>query len=372
MKDQFIEPTNMKKILFLADNLGSGGAERQMVSVARMLKRNGYDVSVLCYSEGDFNAHLLTDEEIPIIWMIEPHALPRIFKVRKYIRTHRYDVVISFLETPNFLNNLSAIGSHKWKVITGERSSMDSTFTSRKAKIYMKFQRFADVIVCNSNNARQKWMQHVPQFATKLKTIYNMVVLGEISADYCARKDGKLHMVVAASHQYLKNAMGLVRALSLMDEEQLSRIKIDWYGSKSSSGYGSKAYDEVCDYVKGHGLGNQIEFFGPTSDLANIMNQADIVALFSKLEGLPNTICEGMTIGKPIIMTRVSDYDKLVDPSNGFLCDWDNIESIKKALVQALYLNEIQLSQMGLASKNKANQLFSVESVMQQWMSVID
>lgn len=362
----------MKRILFLADGLGSGGAERQMVTVVRLLKSKGYDVYVLCYSAGDFNAHLLLDDAIPIIWKVESRALPRMLKVRRYIRKHRFDAVISFLETPNFLNNFAAIGPHQWKVITGERSSKDSTFASTKAKIYLKFQRFADVIVCNSDNARLKWIQHVPQFSTKLMTIYNTVTLGKVNTEYGVREDGKLHVVVAASHQYLKNALGMVKALSLLDEEELFHIKIDWYGSKNVSGYGSKAYDVVCDYVKEHKLGDYVEFHEPTRDLANKMNQADVVALFSELEGLPNTICEGMTIGKPIIMTRVSDFDTLVDSTNGFLCDWNDVESIKNAFESALSLNNDQLLQMGAASKNKANHLFSPESIARQWISIIE
>lgn len=361
----------MKKVLFLTDSLGSGGAERQMVSVACSLKRKGYDVSVLCYSSSDFNAHLLSDASIPIIRILESRALPRMCKVRRYIRKHQYDAVISFLETPNFLNNFAAIGPHKWKVITGERSSMDSTFTSKKAKIFMKLQRFADVIVCNSDNARLRWINHVPQYASKLKTIYNLVVLGNIDTEYCVRKDGKLHIVVAASHQYLKNAMGMVKALALLDKVQLSQIKIDWYGTKLIRGYDSSAYDEVCGYVKEHELGEYVSFYDPTCDMANKMNQADMVALFSELEGLPNAICEGMAIGKPVIMSRVSDYNTLIDSTNGFLCDWNDVESIKDAFVKALALDDNQLLQMGMASKEKSDKLFSVESVVQQWVSIV-
>lgn len=361
----------MKRILFLADGLGSGGAERQMVTVARLLKSKGYDVYVLCYSAGDFNAHLLLDDAIPIIWKVESRALPRMLKVRRYIRKHRFDAVISFLETPNFINNIAAIGPHQWKVITGERSSKDSTFASTKAKIYLKFQRFADVIVCNSDNARLKWIQHVPQFSTKLKTIYNTVTLGRINSEYCLRKDGLLHVIVAASHQYLKNAIGMVKALTLLDSDSLRRIRIEWYGKKTISGQESKAYKEVCDFVKEHDLEQYVKFCEPTQDLANKMNQADVVALFSKVEGLPNTICEGMTIGKPIIMTRVSDYDTLVDSTNGFLCDWNDMESIKNAFISALVLDDGQLLQMGVASRNKAYKLFSMETIAQEWLSII-
>lgn len=362
----------MKKILFLIDSLGSGGAQRQITTLAFLLKEYGMNVEVLSYSKDDFYAPKLKSNAIPILRMIEPNAFMRMYKIRRHIRRNRYDAVISFLETPNFLNDFAAMGKHDWKVITGERSSKDQTFQNKKAKIYLWFQRYSDFIVCNSENAKNKWMAKQPRYEKKLKTIYNVVNLDNIDTIYQPHKEGKLNILVAASHQYLKNAMGLARAIVLLNKEQLSMLRVDWYGSKEISGYGSKAFDEVKAFVESNGLQNTILFHKPTTDLGNRMNEADIVALFSQLEGLPNTICEGMCLGKPIIMSRVSDYNVLVDTSNGFLCDWDNDVSIKEALEQALSLSDEELKAMGRASKEKANKLFSKENIVTQWMSLIN
>lgn len=58
----------MKKILFLSGNLSSGGAERQMVTIAILLSKKGYDVEFACYGEGDFYSYLLEKEKIKIHW----------------------------------------------------------------------------------------------------------------------------------------------------------------------------------------------------------------------------------------------------------------------------------------------------------------
>src|SRR5690606_7799081 len=101
------------------------------------------------------------------------------------------------------------------------------------------------------------------------------------------------------------------------------------------------------------------------------MNSADIVALFSKVEGLPNVICEGMMIGKPIIMSRVSDYALLVDNSNGFLCDWNNPHSIKDVLLKASNLSKDKIIELGNKSKEKAELLFSPNSILDKWLEII-
>ena len=44
----------MKRILLFIDSLGAGGAQRQLVGLAVMLKRRGYAVKVVTYYDHPF------------------------------------------------------------------------------------------------------------------------------------------------------------------------------------------------------------------------------------------------------------------------------------------------------------------------------
>lgn len=101
------------------------------------------------------------------------------------------------------------------------------------------------------------------------------------------------------------------------------------------------------------------------------MSICDAVGLFSTVEGLPNTICEAMTIGRPVLMSKVSDYDVLVS-ENGVLCDPSSIESIKGALEKMLSFSTSELEKMGNLSKEKAKRLFSSDVITQQWQEIIE
>lgn len=362
---------NCKRILFLSPNLGSGGAERQMVTIASLFKDKGYDVKFLCYTEGNFYEHILQDKGIKVHWIILSDYFKRILTVRSFIRKRKYDAVVSFTETPCFLNNFAAVGGKKWKVITGERSAREDFFKSKRGKVFAWFQRYSDAIVCNSENARNMWLQYYPQYEHKLKVIYNTVTLQPVSTEYVPKRDGRLHIVVAASYQYLKNPIGVVNALILMSDEERKKIRIDWYGRKEVVRGDTRAYDEAIELIKQHGLGDVIALHGDTKEIHDRMQEADIVGLFSSVEGLPNAICEGMSLGKPIIMSKVSDYDVLIDESNGFLCDWDSPVSIKNCLVKASELTVGELKQKGECSRRKAEKLFSNENVIKAWENEI-
>ena len=124
--------------------------------------------------------------------------------------------------------------------------------------------------------------------------------------------------------------------------------------------------------IKENYLENTITLKDATADIANRMKKADVVALFSKWEGLPNSICEGMAIGKPVLMTRISDYDQLIDKTNGFLCDVQSPSSIKEALELLLNLSDEELISKGEMSKTKAEKLFSSQKIVSEWIKLIE
>jgi len=360
------------KLLLLIPSLGSGGAERQLVTLAVLFKQKGIDVEFLIYHKDFFYKHILDENSIKINLISTNNNFDRVLKVRKFIRDSKSDAVISFLETPSFLACVSAIGGKKWRLITTELSSKISTFETLRGKLYCWLRKYSDLIVCNSYNSMIMWESYHPDYFDKLKVIYNPVILPVITSTYVPRKNNRLNLVVAASYQYLKNPIGLIEALSLLDENIRKKIIINWYGRKEITVGDTKAYDESISLIEKYNLQDIIKLNDPTTDIANKMNEADIVGLFSQLEGLPNAICEAMMIGKPIIMSKVSDYDNLVGKENGFLCDWDNPETIKISLEKAINLNDKELIKMGLNSKEKADKLFSSEVIVNQWISLFD
>lgn len=361
----------MKKITLFIDNLGSGGAQRQIVNLAVLLKQKGYDVSLLVYADVPFYKPLLDQQEIPVNLRTSRSIIGRIYRIRKYLRSTKQDVVIAFLETPGFLACLSKIGGARWKLITSERSAKESTFTNRKNRIYNRFERFSDAKVCNSVNALNLWKKHYPQYSDRYCVIYNPVMIPERYLSAETIQADKRSIVVAASYQELKNPLGVIEALRKLDVSDRERIEIDWYGQTEVTTGNSEIYQEACRRVKVYGLEQSIHLHPATDQIYQHMSESTAVGLFSKVEGLPNTICEAMMLGKPITMSKVSDYNTLVD-GNGFLCDPNSYDSICNALRSFLHASDEELTEMGRRSRALAEGLFMPESVVQQWIRLIE
>lgn len=359
----------MKSILFLIGSLGAGGAERQMVSIASLLKNEGYDVQFLCYHENNFFKGILDSNGIKVRLIKYNNPIEKVFKLYRAVGESHCDVVISMLKMPNFYALVTALG-RKHKVITGLRGV--PLFPLGKYEIVANLQFRAKYIVSNSINACNVWLKFYPRHKDKFRIIYNTVSVGEVTSIYSPLKDGRLHIIVPASCYAVKNPMGVVKALNLMNVSDRKRIVIEWYGKKETDLNVREETEKVEKFVNDNQLSDSFRLFPPSNDIINIMNTADAIGLFSEREGLPNAICEGMTLGKPIIMTRVSDYKELVDDTNGFLCEWDKPETIKDALLKCRDLEEKDLIEKGMASKEKANSLFSPEKVVSQWIDLIE
>lgn len=359
------------KILLFISSLGSGGAERQLVTLGCLLKKQGIDVEFLVYHDEPFYESLLTEKHIIIHKILSKNYIKRLFLIRKFIRRSNYKVVISFLETPNFINCFSALGGKKWKIITSERSSNKRFFLSKKGKLFAWFQRFSDHIVCNSDSSRKIWEEYYPYYNNKLSVIYNTVNLSPVTEDYIPKKENKTHIIIAASYQYLKNPIGVIEAICLMTDQEKSKFQINWYGRKEVTKGNTQAFEESKYLIKKNKLEDIIYLHGETKDIVNKIYQSDAVGLFSEYEGLPNTICEAMTLGKPIIMTKVSDYSILIDNNNGFLCDWRDPVTIKASLIKMSSLSKDELINMGENSYIKAKKLFSSDAVIEKWIDLL-
>lgn len=363
----------MKKIILFTDNLGSGGAQRQVANVAVLLKKAGYDVSVLVYQDIPFYKPILDEAGVPLILKESKGTVSRLLGIRQYLKKSGADVVISFLAVPCFVACFARMGHKKWRLITTERSAKLSTFTAKKFRFFNKFERFADAKVGNSHNAINMWKKYYPQYNDKYSVIYNHI---RVPDEFCADgheylMDGKVRLVVAASYQKLKNPLRVIEAVNLLNDEQKSKLEINWYGSQEVTTGNTEVYDKAVSMIKKYNLEDCIFLHDETNDIYRIMQNSDAVGLFSTVEGLPNTICEAMTIGKPVVMSRVSDYDVLVT-DNGYLCDPESVESIKEALARLVETPKEELERMGDSSREKAKKLFSDEAITKQWIEIIE
>ena len=253
-------------ILCFIDNLGSGGAQRQLVNLALALKEKGHIVSFLTYYKSEFYLSILQENNIAVTTIESPSYLKRVIECRKHIRSGKFDAVISFLETPSFIAEVASFPFRKWKLVVGERSAAPKILKTLKGRLYRLMHVFSDYVVSNSNTNRRMVKKANPFLLNrKNKTIYNIYnfdVLDPAKFEQEKPEEGKFHIVVAASHQRLKNLKNLAIAISLLDEDLKNRLAVDWYGRQVE-----ECYKENLEIVRKLKLEDTIKFYPPTLDI---------------------------------------------------------------------------------------------------------
>jgi glycosyltransferase involved in cell wall biosynthesis len=304
----------------------------------------------------------------------EPRLLNRLLRIRKKIRGGGYDAVLSFLEAPNFICELAGLPGRKWKLVVGERNSDPSITRSLKLFIYRWFHLFADHIVSNSYSNLNQVYAVCPVLARKKgMVIYNIVDFNVWKPDESdfLRKDSQFLLLVSARHADQKNLRGLAEAVSLLPETDKSRLKIEWYGDRIEEPFIDDSYSNGIARIKSLDLSGIFSFHPATHDITAKIRKATVVGLFSHYEGLPNSILEAMSCGRPVISSGVSDIPRFLNYNSRLLCNPEDPHSIKKCIEYVMHLTAEDLISIGKKNYRLARTTFDREKILSSYLDLL-
>ena len=311
------------KILLVIDSLDSGGAQRQLINLAIGLKKHEHNVEILTYFPECFYEEIIHDNNIKLTNILVASKIRRLLEIRRYIRRGNFNAVISFMVRPSFICEISGLPHRIWTLVIGERGSPGFSYEI-STKIMRLFHFLADSVVSNSNAKIEDTLKGSPFLKKRnCHIIYNYVDLNEWK---CKPKEsasgGKMKVVVAATHNYNKNGMSLIKALHLLSKNEKEKLNIEWYGRGLEMPSKDDYVNEMMALIDEYSLQDTIKLLPAEKNIREKYEEADVIGLFSLWEGLPNTICEGMACGKPILASAISDIPLLIENGvSGFLFD---------------------------------------------------
>jgi glycosyltransferase involved in cell wall biosynthesis len=360
------------KIVIIIDSLGSGGAERQCVVLAIALKHLGHEPVILGYHYGDHFKDELDDQGISYELIIENNPILRIYKFRRKIRQIHPKAIIAFLQTSALLAELASIPCKPWRLVVSERNSMENMLSTR-TQLHLQFHRLADGVTTNSQSTSDEVKKLAPYLQGKIHTIYNGVDMNRFCPPEVVVKHARKKIVVVASHVAHKNAKNLILAMDKLLRMQFEPMpQIFWYGSDQSYNHGapSQAYSETKHLIKELRMEEDFILMPPVIKIEDVYRSCDALLLCSFWEGLPNVVCEGMSSGLPILMSRVSDFE-LLTKNNGACFDPHSVDEIADVLQWFCMQSDDAIAQMRAESRRKALQYFTIERMALAYLSLI-
>jgi glycosyltransferase involved in cell wall biosynthesis len=115
-----------------------------------------------------------------------------------------------------------------------------------------------------------------------------------------------------------------------------------------------------------------IKYFGQVEDVRPLIAQAHVVVLPSYREGMPRSVLEAMSMGRPVIVTDVPGCRDAVQPGfNGWLVEPRNAVQLESSLRQAMQQDFSLLQQMGLNGRELAQTRFDLHNVQNQYLNLL-
>jgi glycosyltransferase involved in cell wall biosynthesis len=123
--------------------------------------------------------------------------------------------------------------------------------------------------------------------------------------------------------------------------------------------------------IQQRGISDYLKLLGRRDDVHELMQVSSLLLLTSSFEGTPNVVMEAQALGVPVVATKVGGVaDIVVDGETGFLADKDDEAGLADRCVRILLDKTIRV-RMGMAAKSRMAKLFSVETMVKQYLELI-
>lgn len=321
------------KVLLVTENLGSGGAERQLVGLAALLKGAGFECAVVTWLTKNFHSEFLKEHSVEHILLKPKNKVDRVVKLARLFRLYSPDAVISYLPMANETCVLASFLC-SIKLIVSERS-FTKNWSWRRKLTYLLYRR-ATYVVANSNNEAENIQVNCSALASKVRVIPNFVDTTQFKATERKWQSGFKARIVGVGRVIpTKNLLNLARALALVKENGYS-FELRWYGDTYDKDY----LAQLEALITRLNLQDDFIIMGECHDMPCAYATADFFVMPSLLEGYPNVLVEAMASGLPVAVSSVCEHPYIVKEGvNGFLFEPNSVEDTAAALRHLLSID---------------------------------
>lgn len=140
-------------------------------------------------------------------------------------------------------------------------------------------------------------------------------------------------------------------------------------GPLGVSNHSAVSEAEVADWQE-EGV---LEYLGATDDVRPMIAESHVLVLPSYREGMPRTVLEAASMGRPAIVTDVPGCRQaVVDGETGWLCQVRDPESLAACMTACLDMSPEQLAEAGRAARRRIEDEFDERIVIQAALDCLD
>jgi glycosyltransferase involved in cell wall biosynthesis len=366
----------------LITGLGQGGAETQLVALARDLASRGWDVEVVSLLPagpgsvhgGGFGEELAAGG-IPVYSpaLLGPRALPSaLWALLRHWRGRRPDVVCTFMFHANVVGTVVGRLAGVPAVATSIRNER---FGPRwRERLEALTQRLSDVTVVNSESVAASLLARGVIPPDRCRVIPNAVDLARFAPRDPATRDATRRRLGVPPHGFLWLTVG--RLYPQKDHASLLAalriVRGRFRGVRLAVAGDGPLAACLRQQVRQAALTDTVHWLGARTDVADLLAASDAFVLPSRWEGSPNAVLEALAAGVPVAATDVGGVRELVqDGASGYLAPPGDAAALAAAMERLMALRPEARERLGRHGRESVRQRHEVSTVMARWRDVL-
>jgi len=359
------------KLAFLVRSLDYGGAQRQLITLAKALDQDLFDVTVISFYSGQPLETELANSAVRFISLDKRGRWDLLGFLRRLIhqvRVIRPDILHGYLDIPNLLALFIKPLVHArvvWGIRVAEIDLRQYDWLRwLAAQLERMSARFADLIIVNSaagfERYRAKGLSH-----RKMIVIPNGIDTDLFKPDREAGAKLRTEWLIS-EHTKLIGTVGrldpmkdlptFLEAAALVCRRR-NDVRFACIGAGPAS-YTLKLQKLTAEL----GISDKVSFSGARADVTGVYNALDVFCSSSYGESLPNSIAEAMACGVPCVVTDVGDSALLVGDC-GIVVRSQDTEALAAGIIRCLTANQ---SEAGKRGRVRITENFSVRQLAER------
>jgi len=358
--------SNILKILFTIDSLRSGGKERRLTELIKILKLKKEIQFEIVTMNNEIHYEDVIDSSIILHYLIRQNKndltiFRKFYLICKQFKpdiVHCWDSMTAIYAIPTckFLNI---------KLVNGlivDSPNNQTVFNKYMLRAKLSFL-FSDLIIGNSYAGIRAYN------APKQKSIvihngFDFMRIQNITPKTSIRKELKTetkYMIgMVATFSKFKDYTTFYKAAKLL----LNRHKNITFLAIGFNTDHQTSTDQIEKEISSH-----FRFLGAQTNVENYVNSMDICVLSTFTEGISNSILEYMAMGKPVVATVGGGTSEIVEENiTGFLVRPSDPKALCEKL-EILLLDKTLRYKMGKAGQERVKSFFSIDSMVSLYIS---
>lgn len=286
-----------RRVDFLINSLGGGGAERQVAALASQTE--GSRIIML-----EDAAAYPTSAEVVTLTTTKPtsSSLRKLFSLPiQLVKTTRLvsgAPVVSFLTRANLTNILSSFVT-RHPVVVSERQALvvdKPPLAAKRMKLWLRglAYRHANAVVVNSKGTADDLVTYCGISPERAHVIYNSCEIEKIIALGAEPANVPEHFIVTSGRLNAQKGQDhLLRAFSIaLREHPEFQLVVLGTGEREM---------ELRELARSLNIADKVQFMGFQKNPFAIISKAKVFILPSHYEGFPNVVMEALALGVPVI-----------------------------------------------------------------------